>query len=157
MAQKPKTPQKTNKTETDLVRELAEILNDTGLSEIEMEKGTLRLRVARTLGHAAAPVVMATSAAPVATSASKTESAEPTSDPGAVTSPMVGTAYSRPSPDDNAFVSVGDSVKADDTVMLVEAMKTFNPIKAPKAGMVKKILVEDGQPVEFGEALLIIG
>jgi len=149
-------------TETKLVRELAKILNDTGLTEIEMEKGDLRLRVAKGTNAVAvsAPVAAAAplAGAPIAT-ASAAAPAEPTvsTDEGAVKSPMVGTVYTRPSPDDDAFVSVGDSVKAGDTILLVEAMKTFNPIKAPASGKITKIMVEDGQPVEFGEALLVIG
>lgn len=156
--------QKTGKpsgVETKLIRELAKILNDTDLSEIEMEKGDLRLRVARgtgpvTVAHAAPATIPApTAAAPVAEAASV--EAPPADNPNAVKSPMVGTAYVRPSPDKDAFVNVGDSVKEGDTILLVEAMKTFNPIKAPRAGTVTDILVQDAQPVEFGEALIIIG
>jgi acetyl-CoA carboxylase biotin carboxyl carrier protein len=156
--------QKTTKNsgiETKLIRELAKILNDTDLSEIEMEKGDLRLRVARgtgpvTVTHAApaaAPVVAAASAP--AESAAPVASAE--DNPNAVKSPMVGTAYTRPSPDKDAFFNVGDKVKEGETVLLIEAMKTFNPIKAPRSGTVKEILVQDAQAVEFGEALIIIG
>ena len=151
--------QKTGKSsgvETKLIRELAKILNDTDLSEIEMEKGDLRLRVARgsvTVAHAApvaaAPAVPAAEAAPI--------EAVPEDNPNAVKSPMVGTAYIRPSPDKDAFVNVGDKVKEGDTILLVEAMKTFNPIKAPRSGTVTDVLVQDAQPVEFGEALIIIG
>ncbi len=146
---------KSNMSETKLIRELAKILQDTDLSEIEMEKGDLRLRVARMstsvpLAHAVAPV-----AAPVAAPAAIAE-VKPADDANAVKSPMVGTAYVRPSPDADPFVKVGDNVKTGDTLLLVEAMKTFNPIKADKSGTVSSILVEDGQPVEFGEALLVI-
>lgn len=157
--------QKTGKTsgvETKLIRELAKILNDTDLSEIEMEKGDLRLRVARgsgpvTVAHAvpAAAPVAAAPAAPAATP--EAAAAAPAENPNAVKSPMVGTAYVRPSPDKEAFVNVGDNVKEGDTVMLVEAMKTFNPIKAPRSGTVTEVLVQDAQPVEFGEALIVIG
>ena len=156
-----KTPSKSNSADTKLIRELAKILNDTDLSEIELEKGSLRLRVARNVGTVtmAAPApAMSAAPAPVATSeAPAAATADPANDPGAVKSPMVGTAYLRSSPDTDPFVSVGDSVKEGDTVILVEAMKTFNPIKAHKSGTVKDILVADGQPVEFGEVLMIIG
>ena len=158
MAQK---PAKSSGVETKLIRELAKILNDTDLSEIEMEKGDLRLRVARgggpvTVSHAA-PVVAAPAASAAPAAAPEAPSAPPADNPDAVKSPMVGTAYVRPSPDKDAFVNVGDSVKEGDTILLVEAMKTFNPIKAPKAGTVKEVLVQDAQAVEFGEALIIIG
>jgi len=154
----PRKSTKTNSPETKLIRELAKILDDENLSEIEMEKGDLRLRVTRQL---AGGVPVAAVAAPVAQSVptaapSETPDADPADDAGAVTSPMVGTVYVRPSPDSDAFFNVGDKVKAGDTVLLIEAMKTFNPIKAPNSGTVTKVLVEDGQPVEFGEALLVI-
>lgn len=157
-----KTPAKS--TETKLIRELAGILNETGLTEIEMEKGTLKIRVSKTNEVIAAPVqsyAAPAAPAPVA-NAPAVETPAPTSKsdaaahPGAVKSPMVGTAYVRPSPDADAFAKVGDSVKEGDTIMLIEAMKTFNPITAPKSGKVTDILVEDSQPVEFGEALFII-
>lgn len=155
--------QKTGKSsgvETKLIRELAKILNDTDLSEIEMEKGDLRLRVARgtgpvTVAHAAPAAV---AAAPVAAAPEATPvEAAPADNPNAVKSPMVGTAYVRPSPDKDPFVNVGDKVKEGETILLVEAMKTFNPIKAPRSGTVTEVLVQDAQPVEFGEALIIIG
>ncbi|MBL4854835.1 MAG: acetyl-CoA carboxylase biotin carboxyl carrier protein [Robiginitomaculum sp.] len=155
-------PQKTPKSlspETKLIRELAKILDAENLSEIEMEKGDLRLRVTRQL---AGGVPMAAVAAPMAQPAAapvaavETADANPADEAGAVTSPMVGTVYVRSSPDSDAFFNVGDKIKAGDTVLLVEAMKTFNPIKAPNSGTLKKVLVEDGQPVEFGEALLVI-
>ena len=128
-----------------------------------MEKGDLKVRVARNIGGetvtyaAPAPAAPIATPAPVAASAAApTASASPADNPGAIKSPMVGTAYVRPSPDKDAFISVGDSVKEGDTVLLIEAMKTFNPIKAPKSGTVTQILVSDAQPVEFGEALVII-
>ncbi len=153
--------QKTTKSrspETKLIRELAKILDAENLSEIEMEKGDLRLRVTRQLSGG---VPMAAIAAPVAQAAAAPAAAEtkdtsPADAAGAVTSPMVGTVYVRSSPDADAFFNVGDKVKAGETVLLVEAMKTFNPIKAPNSGTLTKVLVEDGQPVEFGEALLVI-
>ncbi len=158
------TPKKTASTDAKLVRELAKILNDTGLTEIEMEKGSLKIRVAKGGGQvvqamaAAAPVAAATPVAsqPVAAPAAKTEKADASAHPGAVKSPMVGTVYTRPSPDADAFVKVGDKVKEGDTIVLIEAMKTFNPITATKSGKIEEILVEDAQPVEFGEVLFII-
>lgn len=168
-----KAPAKAVSSETKLVRELAAILNETELTEIEMEKGSLRIRVAKGEGStsggpgwmmppmaAAAPVA---EPAPAAPSAPAPETPAPdtkmdaAAHPGAVKSPMVGTAYIRPSPDADAFMNVGDSVKEGDTVLLVEAMKTFNPITAHKSGKIVEILVEDAQPVEFGEPLFIIG
>lgn len=158
------TPKKTASTDTKLVRELAKILNDTGLTEIEMEKGSLKIRVAKGGGQivqtmaAPAPVAAAAPAPsqPVAAPAVKTEKKDASAHPGAAKSPMVGTVYTRPSPDADAFVKVGDKVKEGDTVVLIEAMKTFNPITATKSGKIEEILVEDAQPVEFGEVLFII-
>ena len=137
-----------------LIRELAELLTETGLSEIEIERDQTRIRVARTVTVAAAapmaamPVAAAgAAAAPVVTDANH---------PGAVHSPMVGTAFRAPEPGGRPYVDIGDSVRQGDTVMIVEAMKTMNQIPAPRSGKVTKILVEDGQPVEFGEPLLIV-
>ncbi len=151
--------------EPALVRELAELLAETDLSEIEVEKGDLRIRVARQTAtaavHYAAPAPAAVMAPPPVAAAAPASvgmapSAKAEAHPGAVTSPMVGTAYRRPSPEAKAFVEIGSQVKAGDKVLLVEAMKTFNEIVAPRAGTVTAILVEDGQPVEYGEALLVI-
>lgn len=145
----------------ELVRELAELLNQTDLTEIEVEKGDLRVRVARSISAnfqvpAAAPL-LAAAPAPVAAAPAATAEAKPTAaHPGAVTSPMVGTAYRRPSPEAKPFVEIGSVVKQGERVLLVEAMKTFNDIVAPRAGKVTAILVEDGQPVEYGEPLLVI-
>lgn len=144
----------------ELVRELAQLLNETDLSEIEVEKGDLRVRVARTISAtvqvpmAAAPVAAAPAAIAVSAPLDATKPAA--AHPGAVTSPMVGTAYRRPSPEAKPFVEIGSEVKAGERVLLVEAMKTFNDIVAPRAGKVTAILVEDGQPVEYGEPLLVI-
>jgi len=163
MASKPKAPAAS--TDTKLVRELAKILTDTGLTEIEMEKGSLKIRVAKGGGQvvqavAAAPAPVAAVAPvasqPVAAPAAKTEKSDASAHPGAAKSPMVGTVYTRPSPDADAFVKVGDKVKEGDTIVLIEAMKTFNPITATKSGKIEEILVEDAQPVEFGEVLFII-
>ncbi|WP_409433736.1 acetyl-CoA carboxylase biotin carboxyl carrier protein [Litorimonas sp. RW-G-Af-16] len=148
--------------DTKLVRELADILNDTDLTEIEMKKGDLKIRVSKGGGQMVqmtappTPVAAPAPAAAPVTSAAPAPSAAPTDNPNAVKSPMVGTAYVRPSPDADAFVKVGDKVKEGDTIILVEAMKTFNPITAPKSGIVEAVMVQDAQPVEFGEALFVI-
>lgn len=156
---------KTQAIDPKLVRELAAILSDTGLSEIEVEHGELRLRIARTLVAAApaaathvvhaAPAAVAAPAAPPP-AAAPAPAADAASHPGAVPSPMVGTAYLSPEPGAAPFVKVGDTVTAGQTLLVVEAMKTFNPIPAPRAGKVTAILVSDSQPVEYGEALLIL-
>ncbi|WP_304176103.1 acetyl-CoA carboxylase biotin carboxyl carrier protein [Phenylobacterium aquaticum] len=144
-----------------LVRKLADILTDTGLSEIEIEHEGLKIRVAKTL--TAAPVTyaaqpVATAPAPAALAAAPAAEAAPAAARGdAVKSPMVGTIYLQPQPESPAFVKVGDTVTAGQTLMIVEAMKTMNPIPSPKAGKVIEILVADGQPVEFGEPLIVIG
>jgi acetyl-CoA carboxylase biotin carboxyl carrier protein len=143
-----------------LVRELAAILSESGLTEIEVEHGELKLRLARTVTYAApapaAPMVM--HAAPVAAAApAATEApADLRNHPGAVNSPMVGTAYLSPEPGAAVFIKVGDNVTEGQTLLIVEAMKTFNPIPAPKAGRVSSIRVTDGQPVEFGQVLVIL-
>ena len=145
----------------DLVRQLAALLADTDLTEIEVEKGDLRIRVARTPApvHLAAPAQVA-AAAPVAlvpvAEAQPVAAAAAAQDPDALTSPMVGTAYRRPSPNAKPFVEVGSEVRAGDKLLLIEAMKTFNDIVAPRSGTVKAVYVEDGQPVEFGEPLIVI-
>jgi acetyl-CoA carboxylase biotin carboxyl carrier protein len=149
---------KPNAQEAAWIRELAAILDQTGLTEIEIQKSDVRVRVART-ALAAAPVAYA--AAP---SAATTPRAVPVSDSsakaappaGALTSPMVGTVYLAPSPGADPFVKAGDKVAQGQTLMIVEAMKTMNPIAAPKAGVVRQILVRDAQPVEFGEPLAVI-
>jgi len=144
----------------ELVRELAQLLNETDLTEIEVEKGDLRVRVARTITATVQVPSMAAPAAAAAPAAvlapAPVEGKAAASHPGAVPSPMVGTAYRRPSPDAKPFVEVGSTVKAGDRVLLVEAMKTFNDIVAPRAGKIVAIMVEDGQPVEYGEPLLVI-
>ncbi|WP_342362712.1 acetyl-CoA carboxylase biotin carboxyl carrier protein [Terrarubrum flagellatum] len=149
--------------DTEFVRELALLVSETGLSEIEVEKGDLKIRVARTVTVAAPATVLAApvAAAPVAAASAPVVAAPPAAanlkdHPGAVKSPMVGTAYRRPSPDAKAFVDVGSSVKAGDRLFLVEAMKTFNDIVAPKAGVVSAIFVDDGQPVEYDEPMCVI-
>jgi acetyl-CoA carboxylase biotin carboxyl carrier protein len=148
--------------DTKLVRKLAAILKDTGLSEIEVERDGLKIRVVRTLTAAAAPQVVqsyapAPAAAPVVAGPSAEAPAAQALPPGEqVKSPMVGTVYLSPQPGASAFIKVGDSVVAGQTLMIIEAMKTMNPIPAAKAGVVRAILVTDGDPVEFGEPLAII-
>lgn len=152
---------KSQAIDPDLVRELAAILSDTGLSEIEVEHGELRLRLARTLVAAAAPVqhaapLQTAHAAPPQPPPAAASAPVQANHPGAVPSPMVGTAYLSPEPGAAPFVKVGDTVNAGQTLMVVEAMKTFNPIPAPRAGKVTAILVSDSQPVEYGEPLVIL-
>lgn len=159
-----KSPEAEVKHDTKLIRELARILRDTDLTEIEMKKGDLKIRVSKAGTPAPVQQMMAAPAsAPTAAHApasqpvaTKESPADAAAHPGAVKSPMVGTAYTRPSPDADTFVKVGDKVKEGDTIMLIEAMKTFNPIIAPKSGKVEEMLVEDASAVEFGEALFII-
>ena len=144
--------------DTKLVRELAELLSETGLTEIEVEDGDRKIKVSR--GAVAAPQPIAAPAAPVAAPAAQQPqaSAEPaaTDTANAVRSPMVGTAYLHPEPGADAFIKVGDKVKAGDTLLIVEAMKVMNPIAAPAAGTVKQILIENAQPVEFDQPLVVI-
>ena len=146
-----------------LVRKLADILTDTGLTEIEVEQEGLRIRVARELTAAPAAVAYAApvpAPAPLvaAPSAPAPAAAEAPAAPvgEAVKSPMVGTVYLQPKPGDEPFVRVGDRVSAGQTLLIVEAMKTMNPIASPRAGVVLQILVEDAQPVEFGEPLVVL-
>ena len=137
-----------------VIRELADILAETGLSEIEIEQGGARLRVARQIvsSYVAAetPVRAAAPAAAEAPAAPKGPA------PGAVTSPMVGTAYVAPEPGKPPFVKVGDKISEGDTLLIVEAMKTMNPIAAPRSGTISEICIHDAEPVEFGQTLLII-
>jgi acetyl-CoA carboxylase biotin carboxyl carrier protein len=136
--------------DTELVETLAQIATRLGLSEIEVANGAFKIRVARQLSAA---ITQPAVAPPQAIAAS---AAAPADGPGTVKSPMVGTAYLRASPEAAPFVEIGVQVKAGDKVLLVEAMKTFNEILAPRAGTVTGILVEDGQPVEYGQPLLVI-
>ncbi|MCP4779939.1 MAG: acetyl-CoA carboxylase biotin carboxyl carrier protein [Hyphomicrobium sp.] len=143
--------------EQRLIRELAEILDDTGLSEIEFEKSGLKIRVARELSvqpiAATVPLAAPAAAAPPAAAAA---AVDPAKHPGAVKSPMVGTAYLSPEPGAAAFIEIGTRVSEGDPLLVIEAMKTMNQIPAPNAGKVSAILFENGQPVEFGEPLVII-
>ncbi|MFN3523056.1 MAG: acetyl-CoA carboxylase biotin carboxyl carrier protein [Phenylobacterium sp.] len=160
MASTPKAP--ADPIDARLVRKLADILTDTGLSEIEVERDGLKIRVAKTLVAAAAAQAPVYAPAPVAAVAPAAESGHPAPAAEAqrkgdvVNSPMVGTVYLQPQPGAPAFIQVGDTVQAGQTLMIVEAMKTMNPIPAPRAGKVVEILVGDAQPVEFGEALVVI-
>jgi acetyl-CoA carboxylase biotin carboxyl carrier protein len=141
------------------LRALAELLNTTGLSELELAEGDRKLRLARVIAPVHVPVGAPPAvAAPVAVNAPLTEvvKIDPSKNPGAVKSPMVGVAYLSSEPGSPPYVSVGQKVEAGQTVLLIEAMKTFNQIKAPKAGTVTQILVATGAPVEYDEALLII-
>ena len=140
-----------------LVRDLALLLDETNISEIEIEEDGLRIRVARNAGGAyVAPPVAAPVAAPAAAASPAAEVAVEKDNKNAVKSPMVGTAYLAPEPGADNFVSVGDKVKAGQTLVIVEAMKVMNPITAPKAGTVTEVLVTDGEPIEFDQALIII-
>ena len=147
-------------SEQDLIRELAKLLDETNLTEIEVEREGLRVRIARQItthvlapgGAAHVPPIPSIAPAP----AIPADLVDPAKHPGAVTSPMVGTAYRAPSPGARPFVDIGSVVKAGDTLLIVEAMKTMNQIPAPRGGTVTQILFEDGQPVEYGEPLMIV-
>lgn len=147
--------------DTDLVRDLAKVLAEQGLTEIEVEHGDLRLRLARTVQAAPAAVAYAPAptpapAAPVAAAPAAPVVKDHRADPRAVVSPMVGTAYLSPEPGSAVFIKVGDTVAEGQTLLIVEAMKTFNPIAAPRSGKVVQIIVADAQPVEYGEPLLLL-
>jgi acetyl-CoA carboxylase biotin carboxyl carrier protein len=160
MARQPedKADAKISKDDSTLIRELALLLDETSLTEIEIERAGLRVRVARNVSIAAsmpanfAPAPTGASAAPTGAPAS----ADFSKHPGVVPSPMVGTAYWAPEPGAKPFIEVGAKVSAGQTLLIIEAMKTMNQIPSPHAGTVTQILVEDGQPVEFGEPLVII-
>jgi acetyl-CoA carboxylase biotin carboxyl carrier protein len=139
--------------DTEFVRKLAQVLHETNLGEIELADGERRIRIARpSVTVAAAPVAAAAQAA----SSPAAAAAAAANDPGAVKSPMVGTAYLAPEPGKPNFVAVGDEVTKGQTLLIIEAMKTFNPIKAPKAGTVAQILIDNAQPVEFEQPLMIV-
>lgn len=142
-----------------LVRELADVLNDTGLTEIEVERGDLRIRVAKTLTAAVPTANPATLVAPTASEPSPAPAAAPPPKAAgdAVKSPMVGTVYLQSQPGAPPFVRIGERVNQGQTLLLVEAMKTMNPIGAPRDGVVLELLVADGQPVEYGEPLVVLG
>ncbi len=147
----------------ELIHDIAELLEKSSLTEIEVEEDGFRIRVARetntVVSHAvpAAAPAPAPVAAPAAAPVAETPAGEDlTNHPGAVVSPMVGTAYTSASPDSDAFIKVGDTVTEGQTLLIIEAMKVMNNIPAPKAGTVKQILFSDGQPIEFGEVLCVI-
>ena len=143
----------------DMIRELARLLDETGLTEIEFERKGERIRVARQITQvaiSAAPAHGAVTGALDSAAVPGSEAVDLTKHPGAVTSPMVGTAYLGPEPGARPFIEVGSRVRAGETLLIVEAMKTMNHIPAPRGGIVTQILVGDGQPVEFGEPLMII-
>lgn len=163
MARQPddKAAAKFSSEDSALIRELALLLDETSLTEIEIERAGLRLRVARNISVAATmpmPVAAAPAAMTAAASAAAlaTAAADLSKHPGAVTSPMVGTAYWAPEPGAKPFIEVGTKVSVGQTLLIIEAMKTMNQIPSPRAGTVTQILVEDGQPVEYGEPLVII-
>jgi acetyl-CoA carboxylase biotin carboxyl carrier protein len=154
VTRKPESPPTSNSpaVDHDVIRELAKLLEETGLTEIEFERDGTSIRVARHLSAPAGrtrvvdPPLAAAPVLPV----------EPAQHPGAIASPMVGTAYLGPAPGAKPFVEVGSHVKAGETLLIIEAMKTMNQIPAPRAGTVIQILIEDGQPVEYGQPLLIV-
>jgi acetyl-CoA carboxylase biotin carboxyl carrier protein len=159
---KPASKQESKKSEMskagvdqELIRQLAALLTETDLSEIEIETDGLKLRVARQVAqavtHVAAPAPAAASAAAAAPTA-----ADAAAHPGSVASPMVGTAYLSPEPGAPAFVQAGKQVSEGETILIIEAMKTMNHIPAPRSGKLTAVLVDDGQPVEFGEPLFVI-
>ena len=142
--------------DAEAIRALSELLTETGLTEIEVEQNGARIRVARAGAIAAlAGAPLAQAPAPAAAAVAPSPAAGPQA--GAVTSPMVGTVYSASEPGKPPFVTVGQQIKEGDTLFIVEAMKTMNPIPAPRGGIVKEICVENGSPVEFGQTLLILG
>jgi len=148
---------KPSRIDRDMIRDLADLLDETGLSEIEWSEGALKIRVAKNTGYAMAPATYAAPAAAPAAAAPAAASADDAAKhPGAVKSPMVGTVYVAAEPGKPPFVQVGDTVSTGQTLLIVEAMKTMNPISAPKGGRVARILIENQQPVEFGQVLLVI-
>jgi acetyl-CoA carboxylase biotin carboxyl carrier protein len=158
MARQPDNSAKSKSDDSALIRELALLLDETNLTEIEIERAGLRVRVARNINIAAsAPAAMQiAAAAPAAIAASVAAAADVSKHPGAVPSPMVGTAYWASEPGAKPFIEVGSKVSVGQTLLIIEAMKTMNQIPSTRAGTVTQILVEDGQPVEFGEPLVII-
>lgn len=137
----------------ELIRRLSELLEETGLTEIEYAEGETRVRVSRAVSAAAATALPAAPAAPEPSGSAQTEAPAVEN---AITAPMVGTVYLAPEPGAEAFIRVGDTVAEGDTLMLIEAMKTFNPVRAAKAGKVTRILVTDGTPVEYGQPLVVL-
>jgi acetyl-CoA carboxylase biotin carboxyl carrier protein len=140
----------------ELIRELAKLLDETKLTEIEIERAGLRVRVARSGGNVTNITSHGATGAPPTSTAPTAMPVDPAKHPGAVTSPMVGTAYRGAAPGSAPFVDLGSKVVVGETLLIIEAMKTMNQIPAPRSGTVTQILIEDGQPVEFGEPLVII-
>jgi acetyl-CoA carboxylase biotin carboxyl carrier protein len=145
----------------DVVRNLAALLDETGLTEIEYETGTLRVRVSRQGGVTVATAAQPAAPAAAAPAAHREEPAAPlpageATPAGAITSPMVGTVYTAPEPGASDFVKVGDTVSEGQTLLLIEAMKTFNEIRAPRSGTVTSVLIANEQPVEFGDVLMVV-
>lgn len=154
---KPDMPKQKLEIDHDLIRELSKLLDETGLTEIEIEQDGRRVRVGRGgIGVASAGLPPAPPSSAALGPLTSPASADPSKHPGLVTSPMVGTAYLASEPGAKPFVDIGSRVKAGDTLLIIEAMKTMNQIPAPHSGTVTQILVDDGQPVEFGEPLMII-
>jgi acetyl-CoA carboxylase biotin carboxyl carrier protein len=160
MARQPdeKTTAQFSSDDSALIRELALLLDETSLTEIEIERAGLRVRVARNISIAAAmaPSYQSAGPMPVAAATPAAAAADLSKHPGVVPSPMVGTAYWAPEPGAKPFIEVGTKVSVGQTLLIIEAMKTMNQIPSPRAGTVTQILIEDGQPVEFGEPLVII-
>jgi acetyl-CoA carboxylase biotin carboxyl carrier protein len=151
-----KTAAKISSDDSALIRELALLLDETSLTEIEIERAGLRVRVARNISIAASMPASFQPAAPGAVGTAAAAAVDLSNHPGVVPSPMVGTAYWSPEPGAKPFIDVGAKVSVGQTLLIIEAMKTMNQIPSPRAGTVTQILVEDGQPVEFGEPLVII-
>jgi acetyl-CoA carboxylase biotin carboxyl carrier protein len=161
----PMPPRKTAEFNSKLIGEIAEIMSESGLTEVELTQGDSTLRLSKQANVVAMAAPMAAQTAPIqasapaveAVSTAATSEAENTAEhPGTVTSPMVGTVYLSPSPGADNFISVGGQVKEGDTMMIIEAMKVMNPIPAPRSGTIKAIMVDDAQPVEFGDPLIIV-
>jgi acetyl-CoA carboxylase biotin carboxyl carrier protein len=142
--------------DTEAIRALAAVLHETGLTEIEIAEKDTRIRVVRSPGPAAPVQIAVPASAPAPVTPAAPSQEDLAAHPGAVLSPMVGVAYLSPEPGAAPFVAPGQTVAAGQTVLLIEAMKTFNQIRAPKGGIVSRILVNNGSPVEFGEALMIL-
>jgi acetyl-CoA carboxylase biotin carboxyl carrier protein len=158
MAKPPKSSTTSPRVDHELILDLTKLLDETGLTEIEIEQDGQRVRVARGAVAVAASAAPRASAGPAPQPVAETINAplDPSKHPGVVSSPMVGTAYGSPEPGAKPFIEIGSHVKAGDTLLIIEAMKTMNTIPAPRAGSVVQILFEDGKPVEFGEPLVII-
>jgi acetyl-CoA carboxylase biotin carboxyl carrier protein len=150
------TAAKFKSSDSALIRELALLLDETSLTEIEIERAGLRVRVARNISIAASMPAHYQPAVPAPAGAAQADATDVAEHPGVVPSPMVGTAYWASEPGAKPFIEVGSKVSVGQTLLIIEAMKTMNQIPSPRAGTVTQILVEDGQPVEFGEPLVII-